>query len=80
MKAPASLAVLLCCVGVLHAAPRRTWIQDVTIISPDDLDHVAVGSVLIDGARIVRIVRKAGAHAPRGASIVSGKGEFLIRA
>ena len=78
MKALVRLAVLLCCVGALRAATRQTWIQDVTIISPDDLDHVAVGSVLIDGNRIVRVERNPRADAPSGARIVSGKGEFLV--
>jgi imidazolonepropionase-like amidohydrolase len=78
MKAVALLAVLLCCISAIHAATRQTWIQDVTIISPDDLDHIGVGSVLIDGTRIVRVERNPRAHAPRGATIVSGKGEFLV--
>lgn len=55
-----------------------TWISDVTIISPENLDHVATGSVLIENGRIVRVERKAGAKAPAHATVVSGKGQFLI--
>jgi hypothetical protein len=36
----------------------RTWITDVTIISPEDLDHIEKGSVLIENGRIVSVERK----------------------
>jgi hypothetical protein len=58
-------------------AAGRTWITDVTIISPENLDHVEKGSVLIEGERIVRIERKKVAK-KTGATVVSGKGQFLI--
>src|SRR5215469_10287012 len=38
----------------------RTWISDVTIISPENLDRISTGSVLIEGGKIVRVERKAG--------------------
>ena len=56
----------------------RTWIADVTIISPENLNHVETGSVLIEGGRIARVERKAGTKTPAGAVVVSGKGLFLI--
>jgi len=56
----------------------RTWISDVTIISPENLDRISTGSVLIEGGKIVRVERKAGLKAPEHAMVVSGKGQFLI--
>jgi Amidohydrolase family len=56
----------------------RTWIADVTIISPENIDHIGEGSVLIENGRIVRVERKKAAKKPAGATMVSGKGQFLI--
>ena len=56
----------------------RIWITDVTIISPENLDHVAEGSVLIEDGRIVRIERRNGTKEGTDATVVSGKGQFLI--
>jgi hypothetical protein len=58
--------------------PDRIWITDVNIISPEKLDHIEKGSVLIDNGRIVRVERKKGAKKPTGATVVSGEGQFLI--
>jgi len=55
-----------------------TWITDVTIVSPEALNHVVKGSVLIEGGRIVRVERKPKVKAPAGAKVVSGDGGFLI--
>jgi imidazolonepropionase-like amidohydrolase len=55
-----------------------TWITNVTIVSPEALNHVVKGSVLIDGGRIVRVERKQNVKAPAGAKVVSGDGGFLI--
>ena len=60
------------------ASDRTTWITDVTIISPENLGHIGKGSVLIENGRIVRIERNEGAKMPVGATLVSGKGQFLI--
>ena len=72
----------LCCVisGTFLSAQDagRTWISDVTVISPENLAHISSGSVLIEGGKIVRVERKAGAKAPEHATLVSGKGQFLI--
>ena len=62
----------------LEQAANRTWITDVTILSPERLDRVKTGSVLIEDGRIVRVERKEGAKKPAGATVVSGKGQFLI--
>ena len=60
------------------AAGNRTWITDVTIVSPERLDRVGVGSVLIEDGRIVRVERKQSVKKPDGATVVDGKGQFLI--
>ena len=57
--------------------PPRIWITDITIVSPENLAHVASGSVLIENGRIARI-EKAGTRPPAGATVVSGQGGFLI--
>jgi imidazolonepropionase-like amidohydrolase len=59
-------------------AASRTWVTDVTIISPENLEHIDTGNVLIENGRIARVERKKGAKKPAGATVVSGKGQFLI--
>ena len=59
-------------------AASRTLITDVTIVSPENLDHIEKGNVLIEDGRIVSVERKAGTPKPVGATVVSGKGQFLI--
>jgi imidazolonepropionase-like amidohydrolase len=59
-------------------APRRIWITDVTIVSPENLANLARGSVLIENERIARVERKANSKPPVGATMVSGEGGFLI--
>ena len=61
-----------------NQAADRTWITDVTIISPENLDHIEKGSVLIENGRIARVERKKKAKKTAGATVVSGKGQFLI--
>jgi predicted amidohydrolase YtcJ len=65
-----------------HSASNRSasriWIADVTIISPENLDHIGTGSVLIENGRIVRVDRRVGSKKPAGATLVSGRGSFLI--
>ena len=58
--------------------PSRIWITDVTIISPENLDHIAEGSVLIENGRIVSVERGRTTKKPADAEVVSGKGQFLI--
>ena len=59
-------------------AAGKMWITDVTIISPENLDHIEKGSVLIENGRIVSVERKKLAKKAAGATVVSGKGQFLI--
>jgi imidazolonepropionase-like amidohydrolase len=83
-----TMAALLCASvagvgsGVRGQAPATTWITDVTIISPERLDHLERGSVLIEGGRIARVDRgglaRAPARVPAGATVISGHGQFLI--
>src|SRR5580693_8156993 len=61
-----------------NQAADGTWITDVSIISPEKLDHIEKGSVLIENGRIVRVERRKGAKKPSGATVVSGEGQFLI--
>jgi imidazolonepropionase-like amidohydrolase len=58
--------------------PSRIWITDVTIISPENLDHIAEGNVLVENGRIVRVERGKGTKKAANAAMVSGKGQFLI--
>jgi imidazolonepropionase-like amidohydrolase len=57
---------------------NRIWIADVTIVSPERLDQIETGSVLMESGRIVSIERQKGAKKPAGATEISGEGEFLI--
>jgi formylmethanofuran dehydrogenase subunit A len=61
-----------------NQAPDRTWITDVPIISPEKLDRIEKGSVLVENGRIVRVERKTGAKKPASATVVYGEGQFLI--
>jgi len=56
----------------------RIWITDVTILSPENLDHIGEGNVLIEDGRIVSVERRKKTKKPGGATVVSGKGQFLI--
>src|SRR5262249_18310783 len=75
-------AVFVSIVAIAYSSsnqgPNRTWIADVTIISPERLDHIEKGSVLIENDRIVNVERNPAAKKPAGANVVSGKGMFLI--
>jgi hypothetical protein len=57
---------------------NRTWITDVTIISPENLDHIEEGSVLIENGRIVHVERGKHKNKHADAKVVSGEGQFLI--
>jgi hypothetical protein len=71
-----SLSFLIC--AQAWAAPQ-TWITNVKLVSPEKLDRIETGSVLIEGDRIVRVERGAGAGSkmPAGALRVDGKGQYL---
>ena len=72
------LSVAACADSSLNEGTNRTWITDVTIISPENLERVGTGSVLIENGRISRVDRKAGPKKVADATVVSGKGLFLI--
>lgn len=69
-------------VSVAQAAPsqepHRTWITNVNIISPENLNRVERGSVLIEDEKIVRVERTNRAQKPAGAAVVSGNRQFLV--
>jgi Amidohydrolase family len=75
-------ALLLSFVACADTASKegtgRTWITDVTIISPEKLDNIEIGSVLIEKERIIRVDRNGGPKKALDATVVSGKGLFLI--
>jgi imidazolonepropionase-like amidohydrolase len=57
----------------------QTWITNVTVLSPENLDHPAVGSVVIENGRILRIdLTGAAGKPPAGANVVSGNGQYLV--
>jgi imidazolonepropionase-like amidohydrolase len=83
MKKSAILLMLLF-PAIASAAPKQdhntnlVWITDVVIISPENLNHIDKGSVLIKDGRIVSVERNPHAKKPAGAVVFSGKGEYLI--
>jgi imidazolonepropionase-like amidohydrolase len=83
MKRLATLLTLLI-YGVALASssskpdPDRIWITDVVIISPENLDHVEKGSVLIEHGRITRVDTSQKAKRPEDATVISGNGQYLI--
>lgn len=56
----------------------RIWITHVIIISPDDLDHIETGSVLIEDGHITRVDRSPKAAQPTGSRVIDGRGQYLI--
>jgi imidazolonepropionase-like amidohydrolase len=74
----AALPVAVVAQDTANQAPNRTWITDVTIISPEKLDHIEKGRVLIESGRIVSVERRNETKKPAGATVVSGEGRFLI--
>jgi imidazolonepropionase-like amidohydrolase len=83
MKAIALLSVLLFSPMSFAGSPsdqgsNATWITDVTIVSPEQLDHIERGSVLIENGRITKVERRQNVKKPAGAVVVSGRGQYLI--
>src|ERR1700729_334218 len=83
MKKVATLFTLFISVAAFAGSgskpkPDRIWITDAIIISPENLDHIEKGSVLIEDGRIVRVDRTQKAKRPDGAIVVSGNGQYLI--
>jgi imidazolonepropionase-like amidohydrolase len=61
-----------------NQSANQVWITDVIIVSPESLDHIVKGSVLIENGRIARVERSKKAKKPAGATVVSGNGQYLI--
>ncbi len=59
------------------SANQLTWITNVKLVSPERLDRIANGSVLIKGNRIVRVEHSASTKMPVGARLIDGKGYYL---
>ncbi|NHZ38772.1 amidohydrolase family protein [Massilia aquatica] len=72
---PALVATLMLCTPAFGA--DKTWIANVKLVSPERLDRIETGSVLIEGGRIARVERGPSRPAPAGASVVDGKGYYL---
>jgi imidazolonepropionase-like amidohydrolase len=72
------ISVVACAVSGSKAEPDRIWITDAIIISPENLDHIEKGNVLIENGRIARVERTQKAKRPDGAIVVSGNGQYLI--
>jgi len=71
----ALLASLLVCAPAI--AGQQTWITNVKLVSPEKLDRIEPGSVLLEDERIVRVERGAKVKPPRGARRIDGRGYYL---
>lgn len=74
MKFTHLLASFLLCAPAMAS---QTWITNVKLVSPEKLDRIEAGSVLIENDRIVRVERGAGGKTPAGATRVDGQGYYL---
>lgn len=72
-----ALASFFLAIALSAAAAERTWIGNVTLVSPERLDQVEKGGALIEDGRIVAVER-GDVKPPEGAAIVDGKGRFLV--
>jgi len=80
MKLSSLLTLLLTTLSLAaqsSQSPKQLWITDVFIVSPENLDHIAKGSVLIENGRIARIERTQ-PKISSAATVISGSGEYLI--
>jgi imidazolonepropionase-like amidohydrolase len=65
------------CASAPAMAGQQTWITNVKLVSPEKLNRIDSGSVLIEDERIVRVERSAKAKPPKGARRVDGHGYYL---
>ncbi len=76
------LALICSFASFAYSAPgetsERIWIEGVTIISPERLDRIEKGSVLIEDGRIAKVERNLRAKRPAGATVVPARGQYLI--
>ena len=61
----------------LAKASGATWITNVNLVSPERLDRIELGSVLVKDGRIAAVERGVRTRKPAGATLVDGKGYFL---
>jgi imidazolonepropionase-like amidohydrolase len=83
MKIPAMLLMTLfsALASAANGQNQKTnlvWITDVVIVSPEKLNHIDKGSVLIRDGRIVSVERNPRAKKPAEAKVFSGHGGYLI--
>ena len=77
MKKAPLIVLALSLAFSLIAHAERTWIGNVTLVSPERIDRVEKGGVLIDDGRIVS-VQRGDVKAPGDAKGVDGGGRFLV--
>lgn len=70
-------SVALAMLNPCAAAASAVWITNVMLVSPEKLDRVEPGSVLVRDGRIVSVNRGGRQVKPAGALKVDGKGYFL---
>jgi len=58
-------------------APDAVWITNVRLVSPEKLDRIEPGSVLVKDGRIAAVQRGAAQRMPAGARRVDGQGYYL---
>jgi amidohydrolase family protein len=80
MRAAGIVVALCLCAAASGETLRsaRIWITNVTIVSPESLDRVAAGSVLVEDGKIAAVHRSADAAPPTDATVVDGNGGYLI--
>ena len=70
-----------CLISLLSCSPAvasdAVWISNVRLVSPEKLERIETGSVLIEDGRIAAVERGTGARKPAAARLVDGKGYFL---
>jgi imidazolonepropionase-like amidohydrolase len=72
-----STALLAALLHVPTAAAEKIWITNVKLVSPEKLDRVEAGSVLVEDGRIAAVQRGPQTRMPAGARLVDGKGYYL---
>jgi imidazolonepropionase-like amidohydrolase len=72
-----ALAILFLSVAIDPGAyaADHTLITDVTIVSPENLDHQEIGNVLIEDDKIVVVQSGTAIKAPPGTRVVSAHGQ-----
>lgn len=77
MKCKPLLAGLLALALVPPAAAEAIWITNVKLVSPERLERIEAGSVLVENGRIAAVHRGPGGRMPPRARRVDGKGGYL---